>query len=302
VDNDISVKGEGGRNEIKTRAVLARTNLSLLLKAINLVIEERKVKSVYFEGNFNSYTYAEDGASLYDVLNLYKGRKYKIRDKLISKMRDFRDLEEYIEKTGDTQLGMLADIVREYDDQIPSILEEIKRKHTEKDKAEMIFSTMHKSKGMEYDEVQLAEDFITSEKVIETVKKDPSRKNALNEEINLLYVAVTRTRNKLIIPAVYIPKDFKKSENIIIEHSATQEKVTEEQIKHVNGKMAAEPFAEIRSTHKDAYKPWTDDLDCELTEMYCEGRMVEELAIYFGRTKGAIYSRIKKLELEEKYG
>ena len=29
----------------------------------------------YFEGNINSYTYADDGASLYDILNLYNGKK-----------------------------------------------------------------------------------------------------------------------------------------------------------------------------------------------------------------------------------
>jgi hypothetical protein len=35
--------------------------------------------------------------------------------------------------------------------------------------------------------------------------------------------------------------------------------------------------------------------------MYCEGVTVKAIANHFGRTKGAIYSRIKKLELEELY-
>ncbi|HEX3046230.1 MAG TPA: hypothetical protein VHY08_15850, partial [Bacillota bacterium] len=36
----------------------------------------------------------------------------------------------------------------------------------------------------------------------------------LNEEINLLYVAVTRTKNKLQIPQTIIPKDFPPSSQI----------------------------------------------------------------------------------------
>jgi DNA-directed RNA polymerase specialized sigma24 family protein len=59
---------------------------------------------------------------------------------------------------------------------------------------------------------------------------------------------------------------------------------------------------EIRINHQDAYKPWTQELDDELTVMYCEGVNVRDLAKHFGRSKGAIRSRIKKLELEELYG
>ena len=44
-----------------------------------------------------------------------------------------------------------------------------------------------------------------------------------------------------------------------------------------------------------------DQQDDELTEMYCEGFSVREMAEHFGRTKGAIQSRIKKLRLYETY-
>jgi hypothetical protein len=36
--------------------------------------------------------------------------------------------------------------------------------------------------------------------------------------------------------------------------------------------------------------------------MWCEGASVEELAHHFQRKPGGIVSRIKKLELEDKYG
>jgi predicted DNA-binding protein YlxM (UPF0122 family) len=58
----------------------------------------------------------------------------------------------------------------------------------------------------------------------------------------------------------------------------------------------------VRKKHANAYKPWTPEQDDELTAMYCEDAGIKEMAEHFGRNKGAVLSRIKKLELEEKYG
>ena len=52
----------------------------------------------------------------------------------------------------------------------------------------------------------------------------------------------------------------------------------------------------------NAYKPWTEEDDLELTQMWCEGATTKELAAHFQRKPSAITSRIKKLELVEKYG
>ena len=58
----------------------------------------------------------------------------------------------------------------------------------------------------------------------------------------------------------------------------------------------------IRETHKQAYQAWTQDDDNKLEILFCEGKKVKELTKIFGRNDGAISSRIKKLELKEKYG
>src|SRR5438105_14811377 len=90
----------------------------------------------------------------------------------------------------------------------------------ERDKAEMIFYTVHRSKGMEYDIVYLVNDFITEEKLKEIKDKHKKDKAGtfniakLNEEINLLYVAITRTKNKLYIPETLLPKEFPASLHI----------------------------------------------------------------------------------------
>jgi F-box protein 18 (helicase) len=75
-----AIIGKGSTLTFSTKAILARTNLGLLLKAIEYVTERKKIKHIYFEGNINSYTYADDGASLYDILNLSNGKRHLIKD------------------------------------------------------------------------------------------------------------------------------------------------------------------------------------------------------------------------------
>ena len=54
--------------------------------------------------------------------------------------------------------------------------------------------------------------------------------------------------------------------------------------------------------YPNAYQPWSEDDDLELTQMWCEGATTKEIAVHFQRKPSAITSRIKKLELIEKYG
>jgi len=191
---------------IKTRATLGRTNLSLLLNAI-AQWQHGDIKKLYFEGNINSYTFADEGASLYDVLNLYNGKPEKIKDKLIAGMKTMKELEDYIEKTEDNSLGMIVQVVKEFGNKLPSLINELKSNHTTaKEEADMIFSTVHRCKGMEYDEVTLLNDFINEEKLKKYIaqyggdKITAQEKNRLAEEINILYVAATRAKSKLKIP------------------------------------------------------------------------------------------------------
>lgn len=51
----------------------------------------------------------------------------------------------------------------------------------------------------------------------------------------------------------------------------------------------------VRETHGEAYAPWSDEQDRELLKMYEAGDSAEEIAAQFGRTKGAIQSRLKRL-------
>lgn len=370
----VKIIGAGNFQEIKSRAIIARTNLGLLLRAIGTVTENSRVKKIYFEGNINSYTYAEDGTSLYDVLNLHLGQHSRIKDRLIRSMRDMDDLEKYVEKTGDPQMSMMKEIVEQYGERIPGILAKIKSLHVENEKrqdAELIFSTVHRCKGLEYDEIELVNDFIKEDSIIR-IKTDPKRKEAmdvakLNEEINLLYVAVTRARARIIVDPEILPKAFVPTEKIgpvplVVPVNLTGKSETgmlhkfvvsdddemeelfelemqerdfekymerkfgygdehytgygrsrrrEELLERMREKIASrrkpateksyeQIVEEARKNNKNAYAPWTTELEADLRKQFENGKSMAQIAADMGRSKWAIEARLEKLNVIKK--
>jgi F-box protein, helicase, 18 len=308
----ITIKGMGTTTHTKTKAVIGRTNLGLLLKAIDYVTEKKNITQIYFEGNFNSYTYADEGASLYDVLNLYNNKRPLIKDALIKSMGSIKDLEEYIEKTEDAQLSMMLEIVKKYGNDIYDIIKSIKQKHVENDdkqKADVVFSTVHRCKGMEYDCVHLVNDFITEDKVrrqVMDLEKDEKKINKLNEEINLLYVAITRTKNTLYIPEELLPIDFPKLAQInIIKKEEKKETVVAEPAttkpgfsKYTGSKGNTFSVELLRTKHGEAHKPWTPEQDEKLIQLFNNNTSDTEIIKQFGRNAGAIRARLRKLGLK----
>jgi ATP-dependent exoDNAse (exonuclease V) beta subunit len=303
----VTILGKGTSVSLKSKAIIARSNLGLLLQAIAYLQEKKQVQRIYFEGNIHSYTYADDGASLYDVLNLHNGDKHLIRDRLIRTMRDADELKEYIEKTEDMQLAMMMDIVQQYGKRLPALIKSIKDRHVsdeDRAKAEVIFSTVHRCKGMEYDEVQLADDFIPGSRLRqwkETGRLETMDLQRLTEEVNLLYVAVTRARNLLFLPQSLLPEGIPASPHILVLEPEQPKEVR----KLAQGTQggAAKPVskeayaANARSRHEHANAPWTAALDHELTVLYHEGSSPKEMMAYFGRSASAIRSRLIKLGL-----
>ena len=203
----VKIVGAGTPTDaIATKATLGRTNFGLLLNAI-AQWQGGLIKNIYFEDNINSYTFADEGASLYDVLNLYNSKPSLIKDKLIATMKTMKELEEYIEKTEDGSLAMIVEVVKEFGNRLPGLISELKNNHTaSKEDASMIFSTVHRCKGMEYDEVTLLKDFIIEEKLKKGIAQMGGEKisvadtQRLGEEINILYIAAIRAKKRLVIP------------------------------------------------------------------------------------------------------
>lgn len=305
----VPITGMGTEGKLKTKATIGRTNLGLLLNAIEYITNNRKIKGIYFEGNFNSYTYADEGASLYDVLNLATNKPDKIRDKLIGSMRSLEELEEYIEKTEDPQLAMMVEVVKEYGDEIYDILRSLKKLHLadeDREKADMIFSTVHRAKGMEYDIVHLVNDFVSESKLKKAKGEAAAKKEAvdtgrLNEEINLLYVALTRAKQQLHIPDNLVPEQFPASTYIFRTESKEEKlkKKTTAPLKPARPAPVNRAFETTRRKEQvsEAFKPWSSSQDDELTQFYEDFVSIAEIADNFGRTKGSIIARLRKLGL-----
>jgi len=224
-----------------------------LLNAI-LKWQEGNLSKLFFEGNINSYTFADEGASLYDVLHLYNGRIGSIKDKLIAEMKSMKELEEYIEKTEDTSLAVIVEAVKQFGNQLPNSINELKNHHAaSKEEADLIFSTVHRCKGMEYDEVTLLNDFITEEKLKRSIDQNGREnikeqdKNRLAEEINILYVAATRARNKLVIPSEINPlKSIEMAESQTTPISLTKNS-------HKDDFDYRQPYKSFKRDHSPSY-------------------------------------------------
>ena len=289
-----------------TKATLGRTNLGLLLNAISQW-QHGNLNKLYFEGNINSYTFADEGASLYDVLNLFNGKRDKIKDKLIAEMKSMKELEDYIEKTEDNSLGMIVEVVKEFGNKLPGLISELKQHHTTtKEEAEMIFSTVHRCKGMEYDEVTLLNDFINEEKLGKYIaqyggdKMNEADKNRLAEEVNILYVAATRAKNKLLIPAEINPLRS-------IELAAPVQPLQTHNSRYAKSfagdwelysRSAAKNSGPVNAGNKTTNhgKRWTDEEEDKVIELYTGGTSIKEIAKKLGRGESGV--RIKLMNLD----
>jgi superfamily I DNA/RNA helicase len=88
-------------------------------------------------------------------------------------------------------------VVEEYGARVPTLVDQIKSRHVALDKSAwpdfdgIFFSTAHKSKGLEFDQVWLADDFM---RFFED-GRELSVEEVEQADVNLLYVALTRARH-----------------------------------------------------------------------------------------------------------
>lgn len=297
------IKGLGQTKLITSpnRATLGRTNSGILVSAIEQLIEEKDIKSLYFEGNFETYTYADENGSIWDILNLHQGKKNQIRNNLIRGMKGMTQLKEYAEETNDSPLKGLIEIVVKYQSDLPYLIKQIRDAQVsldDKDDADMIFSTIHKAKGMEYDQVTLTSDFLTEDRLLETLgaaDKGSVDKSRLGEEINLLYVGVTRTKQLLNMPNELLPVHMQEPE----EEKKRKDFLDLPYWRFSGQEKSRTTLKEKRQNNANAYKKWTKAEDQELRDRYAENQTIKRISQEMGRNRGAIYARLEKLGLRD---
>lgn len=168
-------------------AIISRTNAMVIANAIQKSEENKKI---YFVGGIKDYNFSK----IIDVDNLYKGNTSSIIDKNIKRYKTFDNFEKQINLEENKEYLFLSKIVKKYSEKLRNSMDNLNKLIVyNKEEADIILSTAHKSKGLEFEQVILSNDF---NKFFD--KEDNLKQNIKEEEINILYVALTRAMYSLI--------------------------------------------------------------------------------------------------------
>ncbi len=178
-------------NFSKPFCVIARSTFGLIQQLVYFIHDKKKI---YFEGGYNSYSFMNQ--TVYSIFYL----KQKKNDKItIDEIKDFEtiaELEQFAKDTKNQDYLNIIKFINTYGDNIFEINKKIKE-HLVNDKkdADIIFTTTHKSKGLEYEQVIMADDFISKKELVNTKNKLSFQR--ANEELNIYYVAATRAKKTI---------------------------------------------------------------------------------------------------------
>lgn len=202
LDNALHIVGAGRvptRLTVDTQrsfAVLARTNAVVFEEAISFLSTNRRY---HFVGGPEGYRMEK----LLDAYYLWAGSGRQVRDPYLRSFGSFEDLQQLADDAADPELRHLVRVVEDYGGRVPALVDQIKSRHVALDRAAwsdfegVFFSTAHKAKGLEFDQVWLADDFM---RFFED-GKELTAEEVEQADVNLLYVALTRAKESIRLSA-----------------------------------------------------------------------------------------------------
>ncbi len=138
------------------------------------------------------------------MLSLSLSHRERVQSRFVKQFLTIGSLEEYVAASGDQEMGMGLKLVKKYGAELFGFIEGLKGcQALDKGSADLIFATLHKSKGSEYDEVVLiGGGFVSETGVLDFLSRArkrgvPPNIQPMVEEINALYVAITRAKFSL---------------------------------------------------------------------------------------------------------
>uniref|UniRef100_A0A8D0MY02 DNA 3'-5' helicase n=1 Tax=Sus scrofa TaxID=9823 RepID=A0A8D0MY02_PIG len=187
-------------------ALLSRTNANVFDEAVR-VTEGEVPARIHLIGGIKSFG-LDRIIDIWTLLQPEEERRKKnlvIKDKFIRRWahrEGFSGFKRYVTAAEDKELEAKIAVVEKYNIRIPELVQRIERCHIEDlDFAEYILGTVHKAKGLEFDTVHVLDDFVKVPCARHNLAQLPHfRVESFSEdEWNLLYVAVTRARKRLIM-------------------------------------------------------------------------------------------------------
>ena len=171
-----------GRNGVVNRSepytMLFRTNVALLLKALG---ELKRGLKVNLEINTTDLC-----KQLQDAVRLYEGDVGKVKHESLLMFNYWVELKQ--EAKHNPELNRIANLIE--GGEVGNVLKSLKN-HKNCKTPDIIMTTAHKSKGREWPQVVLGDDFPSN------FNKEGEWVGLHKFEQNLLYVALTRARNRL---------------------------------------------------------------------------------------------------------
>lgn len=195
------VIGLGGKDEVLFAlpndfkgqvCYLSRTVMGVVESAANAASDQKKV---YWVGGKNAYQIGD----AMDVYYLSSGQSSKIKNKKIAgEFRSFAQYKTAAESTKDPEMNRAVRMVTTFGDSLPALLRRLDSLTVDDAKeADVIVCTAHRSKGLEFETVVLNEDYpYLFDKFYE------HKPEIFDDEINLLYVAVTRALKRLVVNTI----------------------------------------------------------------------------------------------------
>lgn len=128
---------------------------------------------------------------------MFKGNMHEVTDPVLRSFRAWSEAQSYAEDAKDPEVSILVNIVEEFRDETPDLVRDLKMNEVKvASEASVILTTAHKAKGLDWDYVQICDDFAFLMDIEEKLAEDPYAPID-DQEINLLYVAATRAKKAL---------------------------------------------------------------------------------------------------------
>lgn len=169
---------------------LSRTNAQLFKEAAHC-----RGLGVHWIGGAAKYQLER----MVDAHYLKIGQRSAINDPFLRNFASWSELEAYADVAKDNEARVLVSVIEEFGPETPELVAQI-RQNEERDpqNARLVLTTAHKSKGLDWDYVEVADDFEVLAETEAELAADPHFPIE-EQEINLLYVAVTRAKKECFL-------------------------------------------------------------------------------------------------------
>lgn len=166
-------------------AIICRTNAMVVGYALAFANKNKKIHII-----------GEDKLNFGLILDIYylkKGEFKKILNPRIKKFKTILGLENHAKIISDDEILFSIKSVKNISEDLHYLIKELKNRTVDNiNSADIIISNTHKVKGLEFEQVVLANDFVDL-----FDKNNKIKENLKHEEISILYVAMTRAIRNL---------------------------------------------------------------------------------------------------------